>query len=101
MEYDTITLEEDGYEVEIPVLEGRILLRAFVEELEENLVEKGNQNHERSNAIATLVEDSNLLDEAEMTELVGENREEAGKSRGTQRAITTAWETLNGFMEDL
>lgn len=101
MERDKITLEHEGHEIEIPELEAYVLLREFVEELVEDLEEEMQEDAEKATKIANIVEGNNLLNEREMTELVGENREHGGRVNGQRETGTFIWKKLNEFMEDL
>ena len=99
-DYDTLTVETEYADIELPALEGRLILKAFADELMEHLDAEYRDKGEKMNATAQIIQNSDLLSDEEEQEVLNHNQRYKGSSDSLSDAGTMLYKALSKFFEE-
>lgn len=97
---DTITVETATHEIELPALEGREVIKAFVDELIDSIDEEYRSKGKKMNATAQIIQNSDLLDDEDETEVLAHNKKYKGEVDALEGVGSLLYSALTDFTSD-
>lgn len=97
--YDMVKIEYHGQTVMLPKLEARMVIGAFVDEIDKELASEFEEPQKRTGDTHWVMSMAETLDKDEREEVLAVNAKNYGECEGINKAIKTIREVRNKFLD--
>lgn len=97
--YDMVKIEYHGQTVMLSKLEARMVIGAFVDEVDKKLASEYEEPQKRTGETHQIMSMAETLDKDERSEVLAINSKNYGECKGINKAIKTVREVRNKFLD--